>query len=67
MSFEQRKSLLLTAWTATVVTVGIIMTIDRPTLWFTVVAVALIPAAIGNWLWNPPEPTLAELIAKHRQ
>ena len=67
MTFEQRKFLLLAAWTATVVTVGVVMTIDRPTLWVMIASVALGPAAIANWLWNAPEPTLAELITRHRR
>jgi hypothetical protein len=67
MTFEQRKFLWLAAWTASVATVGLVMTIDRPTLWVTVASVSVIPTAIGNWLWNPPEPTLAELMARHRR
>ena len=67
MSFDQRKMLVLSAWTATMITLGIIMTIETPSLWFAVACLAVIPAAIGNWLWNAPEPTLSQLIAKQRR
>ena len=66
MTFAQRKSLILAAWVATVVIVGVILAIDKPELWILVGALALIPAAIGNWLWNAPEATLSELIAAAR-
>ena len=46
--------------------VGVILAIDKPDLWILVAALALIPAAIGNWLWNAPEATLSQLIAAAR-
>ena len=66
MTFAQRKRLILAAWVATVMIVGVILAIDKPELWILVGALALIPAAIGNWLWNAPEATLSELIAAAR-
>lgn len=57
---------MLAVWVATVATIGLILTLDKPDLWPLVAAFAMIPAAIGNWLWNAPEPTLSELIAKSR-
>ena len=66
MTFAERKLLVLAAWVATVMTVGLLLTIDKPDLWVLVAAVATIPAAIGNWFWERPEPTLAELIARSR-
>ena len=66
MTFDQRKLLILAAWVATVMTVGLILTIDKPNLWLAVAFVATMPAAIGNWLWNRPDPTLSELIARAR-
>jgi hypothetical protein len=67
MTFEQRKSLLLAGWTATVVTLGIILTVDKPSMWVAVGCLAVVPPAAANWLWNAPDPTLAELIARHRR
>jgi len=66
MTFEQRKLLVLTAWVASVATAGLILTIEKPSLWLVVGVVATIPAAIGNWLWDAPDPTLSELIARSR-
>lgn len=66
MTFPQWKLLALAAWVATVVTAGVILTADKPNLWVLVAALATIPAAVGNWLWERPEPTLSELIAKGR-
>ena len=66
MTFAQRKRLVLAAWVATVTIVGVILTIDKPELWMLVAALALIPAAIGNWLWDAPQPTLSQLIARAR-
>jgi hypothetical protein len=66
MSFAQRKQLLLTAWTASVMIAGVILTIDKPNLWLPVLSLALIPTAIASWLWNAPEPTLSQLIAVAR-
>ena len=67
MTFEQRKLLILSAWTATVATAGFIMTIERPSLWIFVAALAMVPAAIGNSLWNAPEMTMTQLIGKYRR
>ena len=67
MTFEQRKYLVLSAWTATVAIAGFIMTIETPTLWIYVAALAMIPAAIANSLWIAPELTMAQLISKYRQ
>ncbi len=66
MTFAQRKLLVLSAWVATVMTVGLILTVDKPNLWVMVVALAMIPAVVGNWFWDRPDPTLSELIAKAR-
>ena len=67
MTFDQRKYLVLSAWTATVATAGIALTIQKPSLWIFVAALAMIPAAIGNSLWNQPEVTLTQLIGKYRR
>lgn len=67
MTFEQRKFLVLAAWTAIVATIGIIVTIQNPSLWLLVACLAVVPAFIGNWLWSPPELTLSEIIARHRR
>jgi hypothetical protein len=66
MTFAQRKLLVLAAWVATVTIAGVILTVDKPELWILIAALALIPAAIGNWLWNAPEATLSQLIAAAR-
>jgi hypothetical protein len=66
MTFAQRKHLVLAVWVATIAVVGVILTIDTPELWLLVGALALVPAAIGNWLWNAPEATLSQLIAAAR-
>ena len=66
MTFAQRKQLVLAAWVAAVAIVGLILTIDKPDLWMLVATLALAPAAIGNWLWNAPEATLSQLIARAR-
>jgi len=66
MTFPQRKLLVLAAWVATIATVGLIFTIDTPDRWLFVAAFAMIPAGIANWLWEQPEPTLSELIARSR-
>lgn len=66
MTFAQRKTLVLAAWVATVATAGLILTIDKPALWMLVACVALIPAAIGTFVWEAPEATLSELIARSR-
>lgn len=66
MTFDQRKLMALAAWVATVMTVGFILTVDKPNLWVLVAALATIPAAIANWFWDRPDPTLSELIARAR-
>ena len=66
MTFAERKLLVLATWVATVMAVGLILTVDKPDLWMLVAALATIPAVIGNWYWDRPEPTLAELIARSR-
>jgi hypothetical protein len=66
MTFAQRKHLVLAAWVATVAIAGVILAIDKPDLWILFAAIALVPAAIGNWLWNAPEATLSQLIAAAR-
>lgn len=67
MSFAERKLLVLATWVATVAIVGLFLTIDKPDLWMLVAALALVPAAIGNWLWNAPEATLSQIIAAARR
>lgn len=47
--------------------VGAILTIERPSLWLFVAALAMIPAAIGNSVWNEPEMTLSQLVGKYRR
>ena len=66
MTFDQRKLLVLAAWVATVATVGLILAINKPDLWLLIACFALFPAGIANWLWNAPEATLSQLIAKSR-
>ena len=66
MTFAQRKTIVLAAWVATVAIVGLIFAVDKPDLWMLIATLALGPAAIGNWLWNAPEATLSQLIAKGR-
>jgi hypothetical protein len=66
MSFAQRKHLVLASWVAIVAIVGVIFTIDKPELWILAAGLALVPAAIANWLWNAPEATLSQLIAAAR-
>lgn len=66
MTFAQRKFLVLASWAATVVTIGVLLTFDKPELWVVILSLAIIPAAIGHWLWEAPEPTLSELVARGR-
>lgn len=66
MTFARRKLLVLAAWVATVAITGFILAIDKPELWMLVACVALVPAVLGNWLWDAPEPTLSEIIATAR-
>ena len=67
MTFAQRKFLVLAAWVAMVATVGMVLAIDRPSMWLVVACFALIPAAVANWFWDAPEATLSQLIARGRQ
>lgn len=67
MSFEQRKLMVLALWVASVSTIGLIFTVEIPSLWIVIATLAIGPAAIASWLWNAPEVTLSELIAKHRR
>ena len=67
MTFDQRKLLILSAWAAIISTTGIILTIERPTMWIFIACVALIPAAVANWLWTGPELTLSQLVRKQQQ
>jgi hypothetical protein len=64
MTFAQRKLLVLAAWAAMVVTVGLIVAIDKPLSWMVIASLAIIPVVIGNRLWDAPEPTLSELIVR---
>jgi hypothetical protein len=66
MTFAQRKLLVLAAWSATIMTVGVVLAVDKPDLWLLIACLAIIPAAIGSWFWDAPEPTLSELIARAR-
>jgi hypothetical protein len=66
MTFAQLKRLILAAWVASAAIVGLILFVDKPGLWILVAALALVPAAIGNWFWNAPEATLSQLIAAAR-
>ena len=67
MAFEQMKFLTLSLWVATVLTIGLIVTIDRPSLWVVVAAVAIIPASVASWLWTAPPVILLQLIQKYRK
>ena len=58
--------MVLAVWVASVLTIGIVATIESPTMGLPVAMLAVIPATIANWLWNPRELTLAELAAKYR-
>jgi hypothetical protein len=66
MTFAQRKLFVLASWAAGVAIVGLIFAIEKPDLWLLIVILAIIPVVIANRLWDVPEPTLAELIAKGR-
>ena len=66
MSFAQRKNLVLASWVAIIAIVGVIFAIDKPELWILIAGLALVPAAIANWLWNAPDATLSQLIAAAR-
>ena len=67
MTFEQTKFLVLSAWVASVITVGLILTVDRPSLWMVVASVAVIPASVASWLWTAPPVTLSQLIQRYRK
>jgi hypothetical protein len=66
MTFAQSKLVVLVAWATTVVTIGLTLAVDKPALWVPIAILAIIPVAIGSWLWDAPEPTLSELIATAR-
>jgi hypothetical protein len=66
MTFAQRKLFVLASWAAAVAIVGLIFAIDKPDLWLVIASLAIVPVVIANHLWDVPEPTLAELIAKGR-
>jgi hypothetical protein len=66
MTFAQRKLIVLALWVTTVAVIGVIFAIDKPGLWILIAALALVPAAIGNWFWNAPEATLSQIIAAAR-
>lgn len=66
MTFAQRKLLVLAAWAAMVVTVGLILGVDKPLSWVVIGSLAIFPVVIGHRLWDAPEPTLSELIVRGR-
>lgn len=66
MTFAQRKLLVLAAWAGMVVTAGVILANNTPLSWVVIGSVAVIPVAIGNRLWDAPEATLSQLIARGR-
>ena len=61
MAFEHMKFLALSLWVATVVTIGLIVTIDRPSLWVVVAGLAIIPASVASWLWTAPPVALSPI------
>lgn len=67
MTFDQMKFLVLSAWVASVMIVGIILTVDKPSLWVVVATIAVIPASVTSWLWTAPPVTLTQLIQKFRK
>ena len=67
MTFEQRKFLVLSAWVAGVIAIGIILTIDKPDLWLLVATTAMLPAAIASWLWKESAVTLSQLVQRYRK
>lgn len=67
MTFARRKQLVLATWIAVVAVGGLILAVDKPDFWMLIAILALAPAAIANWLWNPPDATLSQLIAAQRQ
>ena len=66
MTFVQRQLLVLAAWAGLMVTLGVILAVDTPLSWAVIASVAIVPVVIGNRLWDAPEPTLSELIARGR-
>jgi hypothetical protein len=66
MTFIQLKTLVLASWAGMVVTVGLVLAVDRPLSWLVIGSVAIIPVVIGNRLWDAPEATLSELIVRAR-
>jgi hypothetical protein len=63
MSFDQQKQLILAAWVATILVIGVMFAIEKPNLWVFVAGLALGPSAIAHWLWNAPQATMSQLIA----
>ena len=66
MTFAQQKLLVLAAWAGMVVTVGLILAVDRPLSWIALGSLAIIPVAIAHRLWDAPEATLSQLIVRAR-
>lgn len=66
MTFRQRKLVVLAVWVCAVTMFGLIFTVDNPERWLVIAALAIIPVLIANRLWDEPEATLSELIAKGR-
>jgi hypothetical protein len=66
MTFAQRKLAVLTTWALLVVTVGLIFAINNRELWGLIATLVIVPVVLGNWLWEAPEATLSELIARGR-
>lgn len=67
MTFDQMKFLVLSVWVASVITVGLILTVDRPSLWVLVATIAVIPASVASWLWTAPPVMVTQLIRKYRR
>jgi hypothetical protein len=66
MTFAQRKLLVLAAWAATVMTLGVLIGVDKPLSWVAIGSLAIVPVMIGHRLWDAPEATLSELIVRAR-
>ena len=66
MTLTQRKALILAAWAGMVLTAGLALGIDKPASWAVLGSLAVIPAAIGNRLWDVPEMTLSQIIVRAR-
>ena len=54
MTFEQRKTVVVSFWMLMVVTSAVVLAINTPSGWGMIGAIAVIPAAIALWLWTPP-------------